>query len=443
MRLRLLLPFFLVCAFSASSSQNLSVFNIDASGFPVMKANLYAFDAGGTQARPSAAEITVSEDGVTRTVLSATCPPQQPVPPLSLAMSIDVSGSMGYSQSGDIPVELGKTTVRTLVRLIGDPVSEFALQTCNDHALIIQDFTIDRNRIISALAPIQAGGGNDFVEHLLNPLTGLLNIAKTGKQKRVALLYTDAWWPALTAVELQRCRDTCSRYGIEFYAVIYTAAIGVQEVAASAGEEIELPITLNESTNLAQSSATKLTATLRFNATLLDPIGSTPRGTIVDSERVIPLELPTIPESGNVLATLRFRAMLGNDTLTALRLENGGATGGAVAVSTASGMFHLLGVCRSGGARLFNPDGQVQILKVAPNPASGSAELEIETLESGRTRVVVMDMLGREVETVFDGEPAAGRHTLSIDMTHLSTGSYYLMMITPTVRRSCRVSVMK
>ena len=66
------------------------------------------------------------------------------------------------------------------------PPSEFALQTCNDNALIIQDFTTNKQKVLSAISPIQAEGNNDFVEQLLNRLTGLLNIAKQGKNKKQA-----------------------------------------------------------------------------------------------------------------------------------------------------------------------------------------------------------------------------------------------------------------
>src|SRR6478672_11038718 len=85
MRCSTLFALLLACSISTASSQSLSVFNLDASGFLVVKAKLYAFDAGAQQSRPSASEISVNEDGVSRTVLSVTCPPQQPAPPVSLA----------------------------------------------------------------------------------------------------------------------------------------------------------------------------------------------------------------------------------------------------------------------------------------------------------------------------------------------------------------------
>ncbi len=236
---------------------------------------------------------------------------------------------------------------------------------------------------------------------------------------------------------------TVRLFGVGTEAVAVQASMSVPSIAAKPGEEVELPIILSESTNLAQSSATKLTATLRFNASLLAPIGDTPLGTLIDSERVIPLELPMTPHNGNVLATLHLRASLGNDTMTALTIENMGAVGGRVEVRAESGRFHLLGVCNEGGARLLNPNAHVGILKITPNPMNGSAEVEVETLESGRTRLVLSDMLGQEIETIFDGEIAPGQHRLTLSADRLSIGMYYVLLTTPTVRQVRLVNVIQ
>lgn len=204
-------------------SQSLTLFDVDTTDFPIIRAKFYAFDAAGNQILGlSPSDFTLRENGSQREIISVSCPkPKEPLA-VSVAMSIDVSGSMAYSGYNEIPVELGKTTAKELCNIVVMPPSEFALQTCHHKALIIQDFTSNREKIISSINPIKAGGNNNFVEHLLNGLTGLLNIAKTGKNKRVAVLYTDAWWYALKSLEIQQCKDICSKYNIQFYPIIYS-----------------------------------------------------------------------------------------------------------------------------------------------------------------------------------------------------------------------------
>src|SRR5262245_9641795 len=110
MRLLLLSTIAFICAALTVFSQSFSVFDVDASQFPLMKAKFYAFDANQQPAAPSKTEIQVSEEGVSRTVISVTCQPPQPVAPLSIAFGVDVSGSMLRTDGGEAPIELTKTT---------------------------------------------------------------------------------------------------------------------------------------------------------------------------------------------------------------------------------------------------------------------------------------------------------------------------------------------
>ncbi len=203
-------------------SQSVSIYDIETSSFPIIKAKFNVFDKDGNIVRPNKSELKLSENGIKREIVTTNCPDVTPPKTVSIAMSIDISGSMGYSNFGDLPVELGKKTATELCKLIAMPPSQFALQTCHGTAFILNDFTTNKNKILDLITPIRAGGDNNFVEHLLNERTGILNIAKLGKNKRIAIVYTDAWWYQLSKSELERCINICKEYDIEFYAVIYS-----------------------------------------------------------------------------------------------------------------------------------------------------------------------------------------------------------------------------
>ncbi len=221
-----ILRFFLGCFLAVNmvtAAQSLDVFNIDASRFPIMKAKFRAYDTRGNNLRSLVpADFTVSENTIVRRVTRVSCPEIAPLPNMSIAMSIDVSGSMRNGMFNDVPVELGKRTAVNILNAFSMPPNEFALQTCHAKALLHVDFTTNKKRLLEAIAPIKAWGDNDFVEHLLNPEAGLLNLAKKGKYKRVAIIYTDSRWYALTPEELQRCIDTCTKYEIRFFAALYS-----------------------------------------------------------------------------------------------------------------------------------------------------------------------------------------------------------------------------
>ncbi len=203
-------------------SQSLVVFDVDTSNFPVMKAKFFAFDVDGRQiVNINSSDFLIAENGAQRKVLGVSCPELKPLLNISAAMSIDVSGSMADDGS-KVPVDLGKTTAADLCQLVAMPPSEFALQICNDHAVILQDFTTDRNAVLSKIKTVTAGGNNDFTEQLLNDNTGLFNIAKSGKYKRIAILYTDALWTSMNNYDIQRCINICSDNNIQFFAILYS-----------------------------------------------------------------------------------------------------------------------------------------------------------------------------------------------------------------------------
>jgi hypothetical protein len=74
---------------------------------------------------------------------------------------------------------------------------------------------------------------------------------------------------------------------------------------------------------------------------------------------------------------------------------------------------------------------------------AGAGSVEIETIEQGRIRLALVDMLGREVAVLADGELSPGRQTIEMDTHGLSSGGYFLILTTPTVRRTAPVMVEK
>ena len=168
-------------------SQSLSVFEIDTSSFPTMKAKFYAFDASGKQIKSlSASDFNLTENGIDRTILSVSCPPEKPPQRLSSVIVADVSGSMSGTPL-DITRMVGKTWVNALP--LGQ--SECALSSFDDYNYFNQDFTTNRNKLLTAIDGIGHGGGTNYNMAMIEPVAGGLLVAKTGKYKKVIIFLTD------------------------------------------------------------------------------------------------------------------------------------------------------------------------------------------------------------------------------------------------------------
>ena len=229
------------------------------------------------------------------------------------------------------------------------------------------------------------------------------------------------------------------------------ARIAIRRVAGYPGDIIQVPLVLEEDVNLTTSGATTISVQLRMNATLLDPIvstqlnppGATPRGFIVNNECIIDYELPIAETVNGVLANLRFKVMLGNDSVTTIALRNPRANNAGVLVESVDGEFTLLGTCLVGGARLLNPSGTARIVSLSPNPANNEIEIEIETIERGNTTISIADAMGRSVARVFEGDRLPGSHLFKFDASALGSGNYFVKLQTPTVVQTAILRIVK
>ncbi len=220
-----------------------------------------------------------------------------------------------------------------------------------------------------------------------------------------------------------------------------SVTIAAPTVSARQGAIVDVPITIDDAASALGVGATRIDVTLEYNATLLDPIGPTPRGTISGGRRTIALTFPLAAAADTVLGVLRFRAALGNDSTTALDLSGAVADIATLSVAERDGTFRLLDLCREGGARLLNPDGIAALKLTARGPIGAYADAELETIESGVTRLDLFDITGRMVRSFLNEEIPTGRRTLRLDFTEVPQGRYFLLLNTPTVRAVTPVEV--
>jgi hypothetical protein len=219
--------------------------------------------------------------------------------------------------------------------------------------------------------------------------------------------------------------------------------VRIADDSAFAGQTTDIAIRFDRTSGEAISYALlNFQARVAYDHSLLLPTGGAiQRGSGFDTLTVI-----GSAQNDSLVTHLPFVALLGDSEETTLEFVNFtwvSPEGARFDAETRSGRFRLLGICTNGGNRLLVDDGQVGILRINPNPVQGRAEIEIGTMESGRTRLTLLDMLGREVSNIADGEFAPGRHTLTIDTDRLSTGNYLLVLSTPTMRRTTTVSVVR
>lgn len=223
----------------------------------------------------------------------------------------------------------------------------------------------------------------------------------------------------------------------------YSAAlIRTENFSGMPGDTGVMNILLDQFQGIYGAGISTIDLQLRFNATLLEPIVDESAVQVLADEisggdRTLALRLP-VPPVGlgpEVLATMRFAIGLGNDSITAMQLIDPRPLDAPLRFRTASGEFKLLGICYEGGPRLVDPVRR-PAMKLRPNPASATATLEFDVYESGGITATVLDMFGRPVRTIADENLAPGHYSLAFDAGLIPSGSYVVVLQTPSARIS-------
>jgi len=218
-----------------------------------------------------------------------------------------------------------------------------------------------------------------------------------------------------------------------------TAEISVGNVEANTGEEFLLPIYLKNVKNVTdfhQSISTEIS----FNYTLMEPIGSTPKGTIEDGRtKIVINNLPLKPiNSDSAIALLNFRAKLGNDTSTSVAIRNTRTAKGFVVFKETNGSFSLKNVCKSGGLRLFEPQPG-PIFMVTTNPSENSIDVVFEPLELGIHKITLTDIFGNIIFSTEYEFSSPSQQEFRVYNNILSDGVYFVRVEGPTTVRSKKV----
>ncbi len=177
----------LLLSVSLSFGQSLSVFDVDASNFPTIKAKFFAFDKDGNQlTNLNPSDFELKENGQPRIVTNVSCPDPQPPVALSSVLIFDVSGSMSGA-----PLDMEKAVANTWINMLPLGNSDCAITSFSDDNYINQDFTTNKSKLINGINSLGIICGTDYNAAMIDPAAGGILMAKTGKHKRIIIFLTD------------------------------------------------------------------------------------------------------------------------------------------------------------------------------------------------------------------------------------------------------------
>jgi len=220
--------------YSIVSSQSLSLFDVDASNFPSIRAKFYTFDAQGNLQRPNISDLSLTENGIPRTITNVSCPAPKPPESISSVLVIDISGSMSSSTNLDRNIDKAKAGANGWVNLLPVGNNECAIVSFNDINYLNQDYTSDKNKLRNSISLLTPRGGTSYNAALINEKAGALLVSRTGKYKKVIVFLTDGYGEEPNKIQIideakkQNCKIFCITVGIN-------ATSTLKEIASETG----------------------------------------------------------------------------------------------------------------------------------------------------------------------------------------------------------------
>jgi WD40 repeat protein/outer membrane protein OmpA-like peptidoglycan-associated protein len=190
------------CTSSSASAQVLKIFDVDTTDFPKVKAKLYAIDAAGKQITGlQASQLSITENGVPRTVMRIGCSPVKAATPVSVVVTMDVSGSMAGGG-----IQIAKAAAKALIEAL--PLGSDCAITSFDHSAYLHaDFTADKKELLRAVQAVKPQGGTNYDQGFYAHPASALELLKHARNKRVVVFLTDGLGGGEEAAIVRAARD--------------------------------------------------------------------------------------------------------------------------------------------------------------------------------------------------------------------------------------------
>lgn len=168
-----------------ADAQSLSIFDVDTSSFPVMKAKFFALDRPGNSIKNLvASDFVLTECGIPREIVSITNFDETVPENISIALVADISAQLSPS------IDLMKYTAKEIINTLPAGRFEAAITSFDEKGTLIQELTSGKNLLINALKDMSITGslGKDYNAALIDPAAGGIFVCSNAKYRKNVIL---------------------------------------------------------------------------------------------------------------------------------------------------------------------------------------------------------------------------------------------------------------
>lgn len=208
------------------------------------------------------------------------------------------------------------------------------------------------------------------------------------------------------------------------------------QLAGEPGQALQLTMEVVEAVGIA-TEGIRFHAEVSIEANILSVADAAPWRIANNDRRMIEIEGAVRPHE-TIAASMPITVLLGRVESSPLELLSIELTDPTQQLTpkVEDSSLEILGLCREGGVRLFDPSGEIAIKSIAPSPTQNQMTITYSLSKTGEHRMVLVDAGGRELLELFSGMFLPGTFELVRDVMSLPSGAYRLVLETPTLRVS-------
>ncbi|MCX7879285.1 MAG: T9SS type A sorting domain-containing protein [Ignavibacteria bacterium] len=260
---------------------------------------------------------------------------------------------------------------------------------------------------------------------MLYSLEGFKYLWSTGDTTRYIIVRTPGYYKLRVENEFG-CYDT-SGFWVDLLDV--SNSIKIDTFFANTGEIITVPIKLITEKNHFVCKYDSFKIVINYNPTVLFPLNHFPKYTDNKEET---LEIEGIARNF-VLDTIRFFVLLGYQPSTDLKINLIQWNCDKVQTETYNGRVVIKNICTEGGSRLVDMNQKLFLSEIfIDRNVQSTAKVYFGIIEEGYTEVQVFDLLGNLISKPFSQIASPGVYTFEIQLNKLKSGTYFVVLKTPT-----------
>lgn len=234
----------------------------------------------------------------------------------------------------------------------------------------------------------------------------------------------------ITAATISGCQLTARTVftGTCDKSVSASATVVIDDVTATIGEKILVPMRLTASSGLNAAGLTNWRAKITYNPMVVVGTGATPDCYVEGQYTPCTIEIIGVrSDTVGLLTNLELFPVLGTDVRTDLVIsEFVWLEDTTVVSSTKNGSVTLSDICDEGGVRLLDPKASAFSIKVYPIPASTQLTIDVKGLGSQAGTWTMFNYIGAQVANGPLTPDAQGNALVTVDVSSFGSGTYFL-----------------